>query len=530
MIYRSGNFSLDTQSYVFERDGKESPVEPQVFDLLVYLIEHRDRVVTRNELLDNLWDGRIVSDGALNGRLKIARKAVGDDGKQQKIIKTIHRRGYQFIADIALMSEAAAQVSLPGQLQPSSSSKPSVAVLPFENLDQESDSDYFADGLIRDINANLCRYRELLVIDSHSAFEFRESHSQPEKFARELGVQYLVSGNIRRAGERVRISTQLTEAASGKMIWGDSLERTYDDVFELESEVAAKIAANLASHIEDESFARAAHRSPESMSAYDCVLRARRYADSYERDEIEAERALLERAIEIDGSFAAAYAWFAHSLVKESEAEWCESRSQALSRAVEFARKAVALDEFDAFAHMVLGWAYMYLEKLQLAETHLDRAIECNPNDYDAYCIKCWVLTFSGRVGEVAVCGTRALELNPLAPDDCLAGITMARYIDGDYAAALEMLERIRDPNEQSEALRAACLLRSGRESEARRAAQSAVELGGEFLQQPKWIEMWPFRYERDRQHFLDGLYQSGVLKDPCIRGQSKNLMGTKTD
>jgi len=406
MIYQSGNFSLDTGSYGFARDGIKQAIEPQVFDLLVYLMENRDRVVTRDELLDNLWDGRIVSESALNGRLKMARKSVGDNGKQQRIIKTIYRRGYQFIADVSTRPDFAHKAA---SLQASTIEKPSVAVLPFENLGQESDSDYFADGLTRGINANLCRYNELLVIDSHSAFEYRDAHASTENFARQLGVQYLASGSIRQADNRIRISAQLIEAATGKMIWADNLERAYDDVFTLEDEIATRIASNLANRIEDESIASAARKPPDSMSAFDCVLRARQYKDSYDQDEIAAARILLERAIELDPMYAAAHAYLAHSHIKESETEWCVSRLDTLKLAVELSRKAVALDDFDSFAHMAMGWAYMNQEKFDLAEAHLDRAIDCNPNDYDAYCTKCWLLAFTGSADEAVVCGTRGV-------------------------------------------------------------------------------------------------------------------------
>ena len=201
----------------------------------------------------------------------------------------------------------------------------------------------------------------------------------------------------------------------------------------------------------------------------------------------------------------------------EADSEWCCARQEALTQAVELSLRALSLDEFDSFAHMVMGCAYMYQEKFDLAEVHLDRAIDCNPNDYDAYCIKSWVLAFTGRAAEVTVCGARALQLNPLAPDDCLKGITTARYTDGDYASALEMLERVKVPDDESEALRAACLAQLGRQSEAHRAASRAIELGGDFLQRHEWLDLWPFKHPGDRDHFLDGLYKAGVLKDAAL-------------
>lgn len=512
MIYQCGNFSLDTQCYVLERDGINQALEPQVFDLLLYLIENRARVVTRDELLDSLWEGRIVSESALNGRLKAARKAVGDNGKKQQIIKTIHRRGYQFIANVSISSDAGSGDLPSVPMQSAILDKPSVAVLPFENLGEVGESDYFANGLTEDINTNLCRYRDLLVIDSHSAFEFREGHSSIENIARDLGVQYLTSGSVRLAGNRVRISAKLIEAASGKLVWGESLERAYEDVFALEDEVASKIASNLASHIEGEKIAIAGRKSPESMSAYDCVLRARKLEG--DREDIAEERKLLEQAIEIDPQYSAAYAHLACSYVRESETEWCESREAALTQAVDFARKAGSLDEYNSFAHMALGWAYLNQKKFDLAEVYLDRAIDCNPNDYDSYCIKSWLLAMTGRGPEVSFCGTRALQLNPLAPDDCLLGITIAHYTEAKYETALDLLERIRDPSGYSEALRAACLAQLGDEDKAKDVAAKAFELGGDFIRHRGWLDFFPFKYPRDLEHFISGLIKARILAE----------------
>jgi TolB-like protein/Tfp pilus assembly protein PilF len=412
------------------------------------------------------------------------------------------------LADVVSTPAVAAGLPIP-----EGSDKPSIVVLPFENLGNESDTDYFADGLTRDININLCRYHELTIIESHSAFEYREAHANTKDFAQQLGVQYLASGSVRQADNRIRISAQLIEAATGKMIWADSLERAYDDVFTLEDEISAKIASNLINRIEVESIASAARKPPNSMNAFECVLQARQYKDSFDQDEIATARKLLARAIELDPMYATAYGCLAHTYVKESETDWCVSRLDTLEQAIELSRKAIALDDFDSFAHMTIGWAYMNQEKFDLAKAHLDRAIDCNPNEYDAYCTKCWLLAFSGGAAEATMCGTRALQLNPLAPDECLKGIAIARYTDSEYASALEMLERIEAPDDQSEAIRAACLAQLGQDTEARRAANRVIEMGGEFIQHQGWLNIWTFKYSRDLEHFIDGLHKSGVLR-----------------
>ncbi|MEE8365687.1 MAG: winged helix-turn-helix domain-containing protein [Gammaproteobacteria bacterium] len=515
LVFQFNQFTLDTALYCLDVSGNQISIEPQVFDLLVYLIENRDRVVTRDEALENLWKGKVVTDSALGARIKEARKAVGDNGDRQGVIKTFHGRGYQFIAEVTEFStqKSSEKVEpLASREDFSLSDKPSIAILPFTNMSGDSEQEYFSDGLTGDIIANLCRYRELLVIDPHSTFANRKGSANTEQFANELGVEYVTKGNIRRSGDQVRISTQLIEISTGKTIWAERIDRKVDELFVLEDEVAAKIASNMVSHIEDESRARAARKHPENMTAFDCVIRARQNTESYDPDKNASARRLLEKAIKLDPEYASAYAHLAFSYCIESESPWGMSRQEAVEYAVANARQAVALDEFDSDAHVGLGWAFLNQKKYELAEIHLDRAIECNPNDYGAFCVKSWLLSLSGRGSEVAVCATNALHLNPLAPDNCLLAIIVAHYTESRYDAALEMLTRIQEPDANSEAWRAACLAQLGRNDEAHVAAAHAIELGEGFLRQQDWLDIWPFKNPRDLNHFIDGLNKSGVL------------------
>lgn len=160
---------------------------------------------------------------------------------------------------------------------------------------------------------------------------------------------------------------------------------------------------------------------------------------------------------------------------------------------------------------MSIGWAYMLQKKYDLAEIHMDRAIECNPSAYHAFCVKAYLLAVTGRASEVAVCGATALHLNPLAPDDCLMAIIAARYTEGRYDAAIEMLSRIQEPNGSSEAWRAACLAQLGREDEAHLAANQALEMGGDFIQHRDWFFIWPFKDQKDLEHLIDGLNKAGI-------------------
>lgn len=396
---------------------------------------------------------------------------------------------------------------------PAVSEKPSVVVLPFTSPGAKPDNEYFADGLTDDIIADLSRYRELFVIHADTAFAYREDSNDSVNFANQLGVEYVVKGTIRQSSERIRISAQLIGTATGKTIWAERFDRKFEDIFTLEDEVAARIATSLVSHIEDESSARARLKHSDNLTAFDCVLRARKHALSYDEDENQSGRKLLEQALKLDPEYSAVYAYLAWSQVIESDTDWCTSRPEALEQAVTLARKAISLDEFDSNAHIVLGWAHLNQKKFDLAEVHLDRAIVCNPNNYDAFCIKSWLLAFTGRASEVTVCGATALHLNPLAPDDCLLGMIIAHYTEDRYEEALKMLARVQEASGDSEAWRAACLAQLGRDKEARTAAANATELGGDFIHRQNWLDTWAFENPVDLEHFIDGLRKAGVIR-----------------
>jgi TolB-like protein/DNA-binding SARP family transcriptional activator len=401
-----------------------------------------------------------------------------------------------------------------GLPEPERSEQPSIVVLPFVCIGDVSVDDYFAECLTDDLIAILSRYRELFVIHSDSAFAYRDDDSDSSMFARQLGVGYFAKGNVRRAGDQIRISAQLIEVATGKTMWAERMDRDFDDLFALEDEVAAKIAANLVSHIEGKSSSFAARKHPDDLTAFDCVIRGRHNAKSSDSDENKTGRQLLEQAIQLDPEYARAYAYLAESLCVEADTDWCQSRREAIEKAVSYAHKAIALDEFDSIAHESMGLAYLYQKKFDLSGIHLERAIDCNPNSYSAYCVKSWLLALTGRASEVTVCGSTALHLNPLAPDDCLFGMITAYYIEGQYEDAIKLLARIQEVNEYTESWRAACLAQLGRDDEAQLAAASAIKMGGDYIQHDSWLELWEFENPDDLAHLVNGLKKSGVLQD----------------
>ena len=246
MRYQSENFILDTDDYSLTRNGVKHPIEPQVFDLLVYLIENKNRVVTRDELLEQLWGGRIVSDSAINASLKEARKAVGDTGRQQRIIKTIHRRGYQFIAEVVMTSIEVQENKLPGAKQASQSEKPSVAVLKFNNLSNDPEQEYFSDGMATNICSRLSRIRSLQV---KSGIEYDLAKTTLADVALELEVKYVLSGSVQREADHVRVFVELTEGAfrrhpSGRNISIDAASRSSISRMKLPRRLSATLWSN----------------------------------------------------------------------------------------------------------------------------------------------------------------------------------------------------------------------------------------------------------------------------------------------
>jgi TolB-like protein len=228
VIYQFGDYSLDTGSLELKRRGDLVALEPQVFRLIVCLIKNRDRVVSKDELIDMVWDRRIVSDGALNTRINSARSAVGDNGKTQAVIKTFPRRGFRFVADAV---EVQPTTAAPGTEPLPLPDKPSIAVLAFENLSGDREQEYFADGLAEDIITGLSKFHWFFVIARNSSFTYKGSAVDVKQVARELGVQYVLEGSVRKSGNRVRITAQLIDALTGRHVWAERYDRDLEDVF-----------------------------------------------------------------------------------------------------------------------------------------------------------------------------------------------------------------------------------------------------------------------------------------------------------
>ena len=291
------------------RRSEPIAVEPQVFDLLVYLIENRNRVVSKDDLIGAVWAGRIVSDSTLTSRINAARKAIGDSGDKQELIRTIARKGLRFVGEARSTDiERADATSLPPDQirQTPGSDRPAIAVLPFTNMSGDPEQEYFSDGITEDIITALSKLRWFFVIARNSSFIYKGKAVHLKQVAEELGVNYVIEGSVRKVADRVRITAQLNDVATGSHIWAEHFDRGLADVFAVQDEITEAIVAAIEPQLYAAENFRAQRKSPDSMDAWDLVVRAMSHYWRVTRQDNLVAQALLEKAIAIDPNYGKA--------------------------------------------------------------------------------------------------------------------------------------------------------------------------------------------------------------------------------
>jgi TolB-like protein len=241
--YSFDSYVIDLACRELRRGTEAIAVEPKVFDLLEYLIHNRERVVTRDDLIESIWGGRVVSESALNTRVNAARSAIGDSGAEQRLIKTLPRKGIRFIGAVKeeqpTASHSATNEAPKAQL--AFANRASIAVLPFDNLSGDPEQAYFADGMVEEIITGLAKASWLFVIARNSSFVYKGKVVDVKQVGRDLGVRYVLEGSVRKAGGRVRITAQLVDTANGAHLWADRFDGSLDDVFDLQDKVTAAV-------------------------------------------------------------------------------------------------------------------------------------------------------------------------------------------------------------------------------------------------------------------------------------------------
>ena len=378
MLIAFADCVLDLDRRELMRASTVVPTAPQVFDLLAYLARCHERVVSRDELVATIWAGRIVSESTLASHVNAVRKAVGDCGKEQRVIRTVARKGFRFVAGVREVGSLdAAEVVSAAPVLPA---KPSIAVLPFVNLSGDPQQDYLADGVVEDIIAALSRHRWLFVVARNSSFTYKGRILDIKQVGRELGVRYVLEGSWRKSNDRVRITGQLIDATTGAHHWAGRAEGVLGDIFELQDRITESVIGAVAPELERAEIERARHKPTGSLDAYDHYLRGVAELHQASRETSERALAFFQQAIDADPEFASAYAMAAWCHAWRRANGWMTDGADA-PEAVRLARRAVELDKGDAVALTRSGHVLGYLAgDIQAGIGLLDNALVLNPN------------------------------------------------------------------------------------------------------------------------------------------------------
>jgi len=512
MTYLFGECELDPGLQEFRRNGRVSAIEPKVFDLLLYLIENRDRLIGKDELNQQIWQGRAVSDASLSTSIKRARQSIGDSGRRQDFIRTIPRRGFRFVGCI---EDRCTHHNRAPHAAPTEPDKPSIAILPFENLSGDPEQEYFADGISEDIISSLSKLSQLLVIARNSSFSYKGKAVKVQQIAEDLGVRYVVEGSVRKAGDRVRITAQLIDCTTGGHLWGDRYDRDLTDIFALQDEMTQEIVSSMALKLTVGERRYLVPKRTNNMTAYDYFLRGYSKFLLRSKEDIFEAKALLQQAVILDPEFAAAHARLATCYLMDHINRWYEEPDRPLKKAYEAARKAVALDKNNSAGHVALANVNLWKMQHDQAIADVERAISLNPNFGNGYVLLGCVLHYAGQSEKSVELIKRGVRFDPYYEDICLHWIALAYFRLGQYDEAMEALrQRIeRKPDTDiSRVLLAACHGHLGQTTDAKAAWDEAHQLNPDYSLDHRRRNL-PYKNPADFEHIVDGLRKAGLAE-----------------
>ena len=517
MLYLFDNISVDTGRRELRQDGELRAVEPQVFDLLEYLIRNRDRVVSREDLLVGVWNGRIVSESTIASRINAVRTAIGDNGEDQRLVRTVLRKGIRFVGAVREEPRPEATTTVTAAEQSRSvlslPDRPSIAVLPFTNMGSDTEQDYFADGISEDIITALSKLRWFFVIARNSSFTYKGRAVDIRQVGHELGVRYVLEGSVRKGGGRVRISVQLIDAETGKHLWADRYDRDLTDIFALQDEITKKVVAAIEPKLLEAEGTRLQHRSPRDFGAWDMLIRANSLFWRLTKDESQAAIAVLRQLVERYPLYAAAHSMLAFFLLVSRQGGWHMMEPQ-VTQAATLAARAVELDDSDPWAHLALGFVAFTRRRTDEAVEEFQRALDLNPNFAAAHGFLGCTLAFDARSDQAIDHTEQAIRMSPHDPQNALlnAALAAAHYQAGRYADAVGFGRRaIQQRFELTNGHRiyVASLAQAGRIDEARAALARLQELHPE--NSIAWIERNVPYTPGPMAKFLEGFRKAGL-------------------
>jgi len=517
-VIRFRDFELDTALFELRRGGERIPLEPQVFDLLVFLARNSHRTVTKEEIFAAIWGDRVVSDAALSSQIKAARRALGDDGASQHTIATVHGRGFRFIAPVedAAPAPAEAEETSPALTPPATAGKPSVAVLPFANLNQDPSEDVFADGIAEDITTALAKNRWLTVVARNPAFAFRGSKEGIRAIGQKLDAQYLVTGSMRKAGTRFRITVQVADADSEQSVWSERFDRDKVDIFDLQDEISELVAARIEAELGLSEQKKAERRPRKNLGAWDLYQLGTAEFYRFTPESNAKAQNLLRQAIALDPELASAHSRLAYAIVLSMVYFDAPPDAARMDEALAAAERAIRLDDQDANGYFTLGRVRLARCEYDLAIDALEHALKLNPCLAVAYCGLGDSLAYEGRLDQAIEQFEMAVRLSPHDPFrwGFFSYRSLAHLFRGEFQEAAAWARRaVQVPNAQywARAHLVAALGHLGDAAQTESAVKDLMQIKPEFSVEFARRHLFYVKRPDQMDTYLEGLRRAGI-------------------
>ena len=540
-------------------DGEPVRIEAKVMQVLLYLAEHAGRVISRAELEEQLWPGRIVTEDSVTKAIAKLRRVFQDDAHHPRVIETIPKSGYRLIADVRraddvdkaqLMGRSPVSGLLPrlpirmrqrmavgllaglfllaisgilvwlvsGSSPPSTPIvRPAVAVIPFDNLGRMPDDDYFADGITADLITDLSKLEDLLVIAPRTAFVYRDLEATPDQIASELGVDYLVIGSVQRLHQALRINVNLFDARTGGALWGERYVGKLDQIFPIQDRITVEVVAAMKLELAPAEQLLLTSRPTESVAAYDAYLRGFEAHGRRSEGQNSLARRYFEEAVALDPEFARAHAGLALTYSREAIDGWTTQPSKSLELAARHAEVAADLDASLPQVHFVTGQVHLFQRSHSAAVAAAERAIDADPNYADAFALLAWTLNYAGRPSKAMSSLNMAMRLNPRPPASYLEILgeiyfAQARYTDS--ASTFQQVLAINPAYLRARLWNAAALFRAGAIDQAGWEVEEAL-VASPALTTARLAFAFPFKDPRTEELALQALHGAGLLDAP---------------
>ncbi len=516
-VIRFRDFELDTALFELRQAGERVPLEPQAFDLLAFLVRNRHRTATKEEIFAEIWGNRIVSDAALSSQIKAVRKAVGDDGASQHAIATMHGRGFRFIAPIDGGAPGAdAEEKGEDRAPPTVAKKPSVAVLPFANLNQDPSEDFFADGIAEDITTALAKNRWLTVIARNPAFAFRGSKEGIRAIGQKLNAHYLVTGSVRKAGTRFRITVQVADAETEQSVWSERFDRDKVDIFDLQDDISELVAARIESELGLSEQKKAERRPRKNLGAWDLYqLGTSEFYKFTPQSNIRCQE-FMRQAIALDPGLARAHSRLAYAIVLSMVYFDSPPDRTKMDEALRAAERAIELDDQDANGYFTMGRVRLARCEYDRAIDALEYALELNPCLAVTYCGLGNSLAYEGRLDQAIEQFEMAIRLSPHDPFRWafFSYRSLAHLFRSEFEEAASWARRaVQIPNAQywAWAHLVAALGHLGDEMAAGSAVKDLLRVKPEFTCAFAKEHLFYIKRAEQMQTYIEGLRKAGV-------------------